>query len=355
MNESAEERSSFIVSSSPHIRSPVTTEKLMWAVVIALLPALGGAIFFFGLRALLIVALSIASALLFDVLGQLMFGRRPTPGDGSAVLTGLLLAYNLPPGVPWWIPIVGAAFAMIVVKQFFGGLGHNFINPALGARAFLVVSWPTQLTTTWLAPRGGISSGLGPAGLRLCTDAVTLATPLNVLKNGSKFLLPGCAPELLGQELQSWPVLKRLFLGNVGGSLGETSALLLLIGAVFLLVMKVIDWRIPLSYIGTVFVLVLLLPGPKTAPLQYGLFHVLAGGLILGACYMATDYVTAPLTAQGRWLFGAGCGILTVLIRLWGGYPEGVCYSILLMNVATPLIDRLTRPRLFGQRREKRQ
>lgn len=350
-------RPALVVTSSPHIHSGVTTAKVMWAVVFAMLPAAGGAVYFFGLRALWVMLVTTASAMAFDALGQRLFGRRVTLGDGSAAITGLLLAFNLPPGVPWWLPVIGSAFAMIVVKQMFGGLGHNFINPALGARAFLMVSWPTHMTTMWLVPRGGTTSGLllNPALRDVCTDAITTATPLSALKNATALVRPGCDPGAVWSQLQSWPVVGRLFFGNVSGSLGETSALLLLIGAAFLLLLRIIDWRIPLAYIGTVALLAVALPGHKAAGLlPYALFHVLAGGLILGAFYMATDYVTSPLTASGRWIFGVGCGILTILIRLWGGYPEGVCYSILLMNVATPLIDRLVQPRLFGSRREKR-
>ncbi len=341
------------ITASPHIRSQVDVNKLMWTVVVALLPALGGSIYFFRTKALLIILITTAATVLFDALGQLMFRRKVTIEDGSAVITGLLLAFNLPPNVSWWIPVVGAAFATIVVKQFFGGLGHNFLNPALAARAFLVASWPTQMTTAWLLPNGGNISGLGSGVLKICTDAVTTATPLNVLKNGAKMLLPETSPQLLYQELQSWSVIKKLFFGNIGGCLGETSALLLLIGGIFLILIRVIDWRIPLSYLLTVAVLTTILPGHKAGFPNYTLFHLLSGGLFLGAFYMATDYVTSPLTHKGRIIFGTGCGILTTLIRLWGGYPEGVCYSILLMNVATPLIDRLTLPTPFGKRRKK--
>ncbi len=349
----SENRPTLVVTSSPHITSPVTVNKLMWAVVIALLPAFAGSVYFFGLRALIITLLSVVSALLFDALGQRLFGRKITLFDGSAVLTGILLGFNLPPNVSWWMPVAGSAFAMLVAKQFFGGLGHNFINPALAGRAFLVASWPTQMTTAWLTPRGGIISGLPAGALNICTDAVTTATPLNVLKQGAKLVLPGCNPTNLYEQLQSWTTLKSLFWGNTGGCLGETSAFLLLIGGLFLIITRVIDWRIPLSYLLTVALLVLILPGHKAGLLNYTIFHLLSGGLMLGAFYMATDYVTSPLTAKGRVIFGIGCGVLTVLIRLWGGYPEGVCYSILLMNVATPLIDRLTPPRVFGTGRKK--
>jgi electron transport complex protein RnfD len=333
--EAAAERNHLVVAASPHVRAQVTVRHLMWAVVISLLPALGGSVWFFGLKALLLVLLCVASALLFDALGQLAFGRKPTPFDGSAVITGVLLAYNLPPGVPLWLPIVGAAFAMVVVKQFFGGLGHNFINPALAARAFLMVSWPTHMTTMWLKPAGGPLSGL---------DAVSGATPLALVRRAAELAPAGMDPAELVRQANSLPLLKKLFLGNVGGCLGETSGLLLLLGGLFLIFARVIDWRIPASYIGTVALLALVLPNSHLAPW----FHVFSGGIMLGAFFMATDYVTSPVTGRGRIVFGIGCGIITMLIRLYGGYPEGCSYSILLMNVATPFIDRLTRPRLFG-------
>ncbi len=318
----------------------------MWAVVIALIPAFAGSIFFFGWHALSLVLLSVASAVGFDALSQKLFGRKITITDGSAVITGILLAFNLPPGVPWWLPVVGSAFAVIVVKQFFGGLGHNFVNPALAARAFLMVSWPGIMTAKWISPRFGTLSGF---------DAVTTATPLGVLKHADEIVGAGGDPAAIVTQVQSWPVIKNLFLGNVGGCLGETSALLLLIGAVFLIATRVIDWRIPVGYIGTVIFLTLILPGQKANFATYMLFHILSGGLMLGAFFMATDYVTSPVTTKGRWVFAVGCGILTVLIRLWGGYPEGVSYSILLMNVATPAIDRFTKPRLFGKIRKVKQ
>ncbi|HDR00487.1 MAG TPA: RnfABCDGE type electron transport complex subunit D [candidate division WOR-3 bacterium] len=328
------------VTASPHLRAPGSVRLIMWLVVASLVPAFAGSVWFFGWRALMLTGLGVVSAVGFDALAQKLFGRKVTVDDGSAVITGLLLALNLPPAVPWWIPVVGSAFAVVIVKQFFGGLGHNFVNPALAARAFLVVSWPGLMTAGWLAPRGGNLSGI---------DGITGATPLAVLKNASEIAGPGGDPAGLLAQAQSWPVVGRLFFGSVGGCLGETSALLLLAGGVFLLVTRLIDWRIPAGYIGTVLVLALVLPGPKHDLLPYLGHHVFGGGLMLGAFFMATDYVTSPITSRGRWVFAVGCGILTVLIRLWGGYPEGVSYSILLMNVATPLIDRFTRPRLFGR------
>jgi electron transport complex protein RnfD len=327
--------STLVVSASPHTRSGATVSRIMWLVVFALLPALGGSVWFFGPRSLLLVAISVVSSVLFDSLAQKAFGRKPTPLDGSAVITGLLIAYNLPPGVPLWMPVIGAAFATIVVKQFFGGLGHNFINPALAARAFLMVSWPTHMTTLWLKPHGGPLSGL---------DAVSGATPLALVRRAAEIVPPGMDLNGLLRQANSLAELKRLFVGNVGGCLGETSALLLLVGALFLIIIRVIDWRIPAAYIGTVIVLALVLPGSHLTPW----FHVFSGGIILGAFFMATDYVTSPVTGKGRIIFGVGCGVITMLIRLYGGYPEGCSYSILLMNVVTPFIDRLTKPRLFG-------
>ncbi|MEO0091774.1 MAG: RnfABCDGE type electron transport complex subunit D [candidate division WOR-3 bacterium] len=314
------------VSVSPHIRSKITVSVIMWSVVIALIPALLGAIYFFGFRALSIVVISTISAVLFEALAQKFWGRKITILDGSAAITGLLLAFNLPPGVPLWLPFIGSAFAIILAKQVFGGLGYNFINPALAARAFLTISWPQLMTTTWIPPKSGFLAGY---------DAITQATPLTLAKLDKTLQVV--------QQLNSWPVIKNLILGNRGGCLGETSAILLLIGAIYLLIRGFISYRIPIAYIGTVLILSLILPTPLSP-----LFHIFSGGLILGAFYMATDYVTSPITPKGQWIFGFGCGLITMLIRIWGGYPEGVSYSILLMNVATPLIDRYTKPKAFG-------
>lgn len=333
-----------IVSASPHINSGATTKKLMWSVVIALVPALLGSIYFFGLRSLLLVVISVATALIGEAGSQKMFGRKITITDGSAVITGILLAFNLPPGVPLWMPAIGSAFAIIIAKQFFGGLGYNFINPALAGRAFLMISWPYFMTAKWLAPHSGYLAGF---------DGVTQATPLTLLKNTLHTLQdPKATVEELIMakntitQLNSLSVIKNLFWGNVGGCLGETSALLILIGAIFLLVTKVIDYRIPLAYLGSVFIFSLILPVRTNV-----WFQLFSGGLLLGAFFMATDHVTSPVTKLGQWLFGIGCGVLTMLIRTWGGYPEGVSYSILFMNLWTPLFDRYTRPKVFGKKR----
>ncbi len=318
------------VSVSPHIRSKISIPIIMWSVVIALLPSLIGSIYFFGFKALFIILLSVISAVGFEAFAHFLWKRRITVFDGSAVITGMLLAYNLPPNVPLWIPVIGSAFAIVFVKQVFGGLGYNFVNPALAGRAFLMASWPQIMTSNWLAPSSGFLAGY---------DAITQATPLTLAKVYR-------TTEVF-QHLNSWPVIKNLILGNCGGCLGETSAVLLLIGAIYLLIRGFISYRIPLAYIGSVFVLSLVLP-TRLSPF----FHMFSGGLMLGALFMATDYVTSPINKKGQWIFGIGCGVITMLIRLWGGYPEGVSYSILLMNVATPLIDRYTKPKVFGERKK---
>jgi electron transport complex protein RnfD len=263
-----------------------------------------------------------------------MMRRKLTIWDGSALLTGLLVAFNLPVKAPFWIPLVGSLFAILVAKQVFGGLGCNFINPALAGRAFLMASWPGIMTHKWSAPFSGTMSGI---------DALTNATPLGVLAKCS-----GNTAAII--ELASHKTAAKLFLGIHGGCLGETSALLLLIGGAVLIAMKYIDWRIPLSYIGTVGVLMGIFHSLGVTSGD-AIFHIFAGGLFLGAFFMATDYVTSPITHKGRWIFGVGCGVITVLIRLWGGYPEGVSYAILLMNCLVPLIDKKIIPRKLGEKR----
>lgn len=332
----------FIVTPSPHLKAPFNVKTVMFIVVIALLPALGGAVYFFGLYSLWLTLIAVGTAVVAELLMNLAF-KRPLESclDGSAIITGLLLAYNLPPTAPLWIPAVGSAFAIIIVKALFGGLGHNFLNPALAGRAFLMASWPVLMTSGWIQ-RHGSTTGMA-------IDAFSGATPLGVVQKVDA----AANPEIVN-ALNSPETLKALFFGKIGGVVGETSVLLLLIPALILMVMRVIDWRIPFAYIATVaagtFVAWLLKATPVTP-----LFHLMSGGLMLGALFMATDYATTPVTPAGQWIFGIGCGVLTVLIRLWGGYPEGVSYSILLMNVATPLIDRLTRPRILGEARRKKE
>ena len=325
------------VSASPHIRAKYyDINQAMRLVIIALIPTLIFSTYLFGIRALIIVLISIITSVVCEAVTQRMLGKEITIADGSAVLTGLLLAFNLPPGVPFWLPIIGSAFAIIFAKQLFGGLGYNFINPALAGRAFLMASWPSAMTKEWLAPINGTLSGI---------DGITSATPLNLLKNPSNY----GDPNIIIKQLNDFTTIKSLFIGKVGGCIGETSALLLLIGGVFLIIIGIVDYRIVIGYLGSFILLALILPTKGSL-----LFHLFSGGLFLGAFFMATDWVTSPITKKGRWIFGIGCGILTMLIRVWGGYPEGVSYSILLMNVFTPLIDRLTKERIFGEIKKER-
>jgi len=296
---------------APHIKKDISVERIMYLFTLALMLPAGAGVFFFGCYAFSLILTSIFFALLTEYIAK-RIRREEFKMDGSALITGFLLALTLPPRFPLWMAAVGAVFAIAVAKETFGGLGYNIFNPALAGRAFLTACFPKEMTH-WVSP----------------FDAITSPTPLNksfVWHNGEVALY------------------KSLFFGNVGGSLGETSALLILTAGIFLLVLKIIDWRIPLSYIGTVFLLTFLFGKDP-------IFHILAGGLMFGAFFMATDYVTSPITSRGRVIFGVGAGALTVIIRLFGGMPEGVCFSILLMNAFTPLIDKCVRPRPFGWRR----
>ncbi len=315
------ERSRLTLASSPHLHSDVTVRKIMLDVVIALLPAAAAGIYFFGMDAALVMSSSLLGAMGGEALVARIRGRAIPLHDGSALVTGLLLALCLPPGVPLWLPLIGGAFAIIVGKALFGGLGLNIFNPALVGRAFLLASFPVAMTT-WRWP---VASGEWMTG---GFDALSTATPLDLMR------LQGVATPL-----------GDLFVGRVAGSVGETSAVALFVGAAYLLGRGIIDWRIPVSYIGTVMVLGGVMGFDPV-------FHFLAGGLILGAFYMATDYVSGPVTPRGKLVFGTGCGVITILIRGYGGYPEGVTYAILLMNAAVPLIERYTAPRVFGAKTE---
>ena len=288
------------------------------------------------------------SAVATEALIQFLMKKPITVKDGSAVVTGILLGFNVPAAVPWWIPVIGFAFAIAVGKIPCGGLGYNPMNPALLGRAFLLASWPTRMTIFKIAPTGGTLSGI---------DAVTTATPLNVFKT-SKDIIANQANQLPDKVAQATKAIDQLydsysnlFFGKVGGVIGETSVALLLLGAIYLIYKRYIGLRIPLTYIGTVALLSWIFGGTEGLFTGDPIFHVLAGGLILGAFYMATDMVTSPVTPKGRYYFGIGCGILTVVIRLIGGYPEGVSYSILLMNLAVPLLDRYTKPKTFGKQK----
>lgn len=308
----------FVVSGTPHVRSKESIQSIMRDVIIALIPATAMGIYFFGIPALILIAVSIIASVFFEWLYQKLLKKPVTISDLSAVVTGLLLAMNLPASAPIWLPIVGAAFAIIFAKQLFGGLGQNFINPALAGRAFLLASYPTEMTS-WTAPVG--FSG---------ADAVAVATPLATLKTGA---MPDAS-------------LTDVILGtNIGGCIGETCAVALIIGGIYLLVKHVISWRIPVLYILTVFVLTAAI-GRKG--LRVPVYEIFTGGLMLGAFFMATDYASSPVTPKGQIIFAIGCGIITTLIRIFGGYPEGVSYSILIMNLAVPLIERFTEPKIFG-------
>lgn len=311
-----------VVTESPHVRSGASTTGIMLDVIIALIPSLIAGLLVFGYRSLVLSIVCIASCMFFEWAWCRIIKKPSTVCDLSAAVTGLLLSLNLPVTAPFWLAIIGALFAIIVVKQFFGGIGHNFMNPALAARAFLLTSWAGTMTT-WVAPFTKVSFFNN-------ADAVSSATPLSLL-NSSEAL----------------PTYLDLFLGKVGGCIGEVSSLAILIGAAYLIWRKVISIRIPATYILTVAVLTFVFGG-ETLFTGNALYHILSGGLLLGAFFMATDYVTTPCTQKGQIVFGIGCGILTAVIRLWGGYPEGVTYSILLMNVATPLIERYTMPKRFG-------
>ncbi len=315
-----------VVSSSPHIRSEETVQRIMLDVIIALLPAAVASVYFFGIGALMVMLVSIGAAVAAEAAIQKIRNKPVTINDGSAVITGLLLALTLPPSLPLWMAAAGAVVAIGIGKQVYGGLGCNPFNPALVGRAFLIVSFPVQMTT-WTSPLDGVTCAT-LLGIKIL-DGVTCATPLGLLK------MEGVKTGYM-----------ELFLGNVGGSLGETSALLLILGGAYLIYRGVIDWRIPVSYLGTVAVLTLVLGHDP-------LFHLLAGGLMLGAFFMATDMVTTPLTRLGRIIFGIGAGVLVVIIRLYGGYPEGVLFSILLMNIFTPVIDKFIQPRIYGEVKAK--
>ena len=295
----------YIVTPSPHITSGNKTSTIMRDVIIALMPALVASVVIFGFRALLVTVVSVFCCVVFEYLIRKVMKKDTTITDLSAVVTGILLAYNLPVTIPLWMVAIGAFFAIVVVKQMFGGIGQNFANPALTARIILFASFSVQMTT-WVEP--------------FAVDTVSSATPLLDIQNADTLAL---------------------FLGNVPGCLGETSALALLLGGIYLVIRRVISPFVPLTYLGTVFVLTFLL---GSDPVN----QVLAGGLMLGAIFMATDYATTPVTLKGKLIFALGCGILTVLIRLYGTYPEGVSFSILLMNILTPLIDRATKPKPFG-------
>lgn len=312
-----------IVSSSPHMVTKTDTSKIMGTVLIALLPAFAVGIYQFGFRVVTLTAVFVASCVLFEFLYNKITKKPQTVGDLSAVLTGVLLAFNCPSSLPYEIAIVGSFAAIIVVKQLFGGIGQNLVNPAVTARVFMFIAFATPMTS-WPTPRGGHATGA-------VVDATTSATPLGVLSHGS-----------FADVYNDGFTKMDLFLGNVGGCIGEVSALAILIGGLFLIWKKVISPIIPVTFIATVFVLGLIWGGFDGA-----LFHILAGGLMLGAFFCATDYVTSPTLPMGKVIFGIGCGLFTMLIRIFASYPEGVSFAILLMNILTPYIDKICEKRMY--------
>ena len=330
--------SSLFVSVSPHVKNGKTTAGIMWTVVACLMPPLVLSVFIFGFQTLMITLVSVASCVATEAVSEKMLKRPVTVKDGSAVITGLLLAYVIPPGVPWWMPILGAVMAIFVTKVIMGGLGFNIFNPALIGRAFLVATYPVAMTTAWLVPtrHAAIFRTVGQG-----VDAMSTATPLYVLKH------QGMAA-VMAKFGSMQAIYADFFLGLRPGCIGETSGLLLLAGGLFLIYKKYITWHIPVSVIASTALLTWVFGGEKMFTGD-PVLAVLSGGLLLGAFFMATDYVTSPTQKKGQVLFGVGIGFLTVLIRLKGGYPEGVCYAILLMNPLTPALDQWFRPKRFSE------
>jgi Na+-translocating ferredoxin:NAD+ oxidoreductase subunit D len=322
------------ISPSPHTHAKVTTEKLMLGVVVALMPALFTSVLYFGIGAIIVTAVSVISCVGSEYLIQKFILKKPISiTDGSALVTGLLLAFNLPSDLPVFIIVIGSLVAIGIAKMTFGGLGNNPFNPALAGRVFLLISFPVQMTT-WPLPNG-FHSGY--------SDAVTGATPLAVIKEGIK------NGESLASLMEKIPSTLHMFMGKMGGSMGEVAAIALITGFIYLLYKKIISWHIPVSIIGTVAlfttILWLINPGSYADPV----FHLLTGGILLGAIFMATDYVTSPMNPNAMIIYGCGIGIITVIIRVWGAYPEGVSFAILIMNAFVPLMNSYIKPKRFGE------
>lgn len=318
----------FDASYQPQVRTNTDTSRIMLDVIIALVPAMVVGIVMFGVKALLLIAVSVASAVFWEWGYRKLMKKPSSIGDLSACVTGILVALVIPVGAPWWMPVVGTFFAMVIVKQLYGGIGKNFLNPALAARAFLMASWPV-IMTTWAVP----------SVLSKTVDAATMATPLSILKAGT-------------EAMPDYFSFGNLFIGSMPGCIGEISAAALLVGGIYLLVRKVISWRIPVAFIGTVAILTVIFPRNGYSNIDWMVYNLLSGGLLLGAIFMATDYSSSPVTLNGQLLYGFGCGALTVLIRYFGGYPEGVSYAILIMNLCAWAIDKGTRGRQFGVTKE---
>ncbi|MDR2511749.1 MAG: RnfABCDGE type electron transport complex subunit D [Bacteroidales bacterium] len=327
--------SKFVISGAPHIHSDENVHKIMWGVVIALSPTFLMSVYFFGLHALITVAVSVASCLFFEwAITKYLLKKPISVRDGSAVITGLLLAFNLPSNLPFWMTMIGALVAIGIAKMAFGGLGNNPFNPALMGRAFLLISFPVAMTTWPL---------IKPIfGDNLLFDAVTGPTPFGFIKEQ---MATGIPMDEIMRNVPSWA---SMLIGSRGGALGEVSALAILLGGLYLLWRKIITWHIPVSFIGTVLVFAAILWFINPNEFVNPWIHILSGGLMLGAIFMATDMVTSPMSRGGQLTFGVGCGLLTIIIRVWGAYPEGVSFAILIMNALVPLINKAFKPRVFG-------
>ncbi len=317
----------FDASYQPQVRTKTDTSRIMLDVIIALVPAMAFAVYQFGFRVLALIAVSVVSCVFFEWGYRKLMKKPDSIGDLSACVTGVLIAMVIPSSAPLWMPVVGAAFSIVVVKQLYGGIGKNFLNPALASRAFLMASWPV-IMTTWAVPKALAGS----------VDAATMATPLSYMK--------------AGEALPDTFSYANMLIGKIPGCIGEISAIAVLIGGAYLLIRKVISWRIPVAFIGTVAVITFIFPMNGAARFDWMLTNVLSGGLLLGAFFMATDYSSSPVTLNGQLLYGFGCGALTVLIRYFGGFPEGVSYAILIMNLCAWAIDKGTRGRQFGVTKE---
>ncbi len=316
MTNQTQNRKFLQMNSSPHVHAPVTTKHIMLDVIIALIPALIWGIYAFGMRALAVVAVSVCACVVFEFLYRKITKKRDTISDLSAVVTGVLLAFCVPANIPFWMIIVGAFFAIVIVKQLYGGIGKNVVNPALAARVFMFMSFSSELSSNYTEPH---------------TDVVAEATPLASLQKGD---LPAYS-------------LDNIFFGEIPGCIGEVSVSLIILGGIYLLCRKVISWHIPVTYILTVAVIAFLFPKGSFTGFEYMLYELCSGGLMLAAFFMATDYVTSPVTSKGRIIYGIGCGLITMFIRYFG-YPEGVSFAILIMNLFALVLDKLTMPKKFG-------
>ncbi len=325
------------ISGSPHVHSGKSTNKIMYGVIIALIPAMAVSFYYFGLSAIILTLVSIVSCLLFEWLIQkFIIKGKTTITDGSAIITGMLLAFNVPTSLPIWMLVIGALVSIGIAKMSYGGLGKNPFNPALVGRVFLLISFPVDMTT-WPKPNLPFNT------LNFMVDGLTGPTPLGIVKEGLK------QGQTVDQLQSSLPQYAEMLFGQMGGSLGEVSAIAIILGGLFLLFKKIITWQIPVAFIGSTFVFAAILWQIDPTQFVNPMFHLVTGGLLLGAIFMATDMVTSPMSRSGQIVFGVGCGLLTILIRVWGAYPEGVSFAILLMNAVTPLINKGFKPKKFGE------